>query len=183
MTAHGNTDPHREMKTSKCKIKEPQLSLHFLNFIFIMIKLKKYYLSESLFGVQNSMLFTICIILYKYHHKKFKSIFFTLKINSGSMVYLATPTLLQIPTHAPVHSMSVNLSVSNFIQKNQIIFGFFHLLLYLWLTYAMIHSSIPFLLWLVICHCINILLGIHWLVMNWLVLSFGYYEQCGYDHS
>lgn len=96
--------------------------------------------------------------------QKIQEYFFTLKINSGSMVYLATPTLLQIPTHAPVHSMSVNLSVSNFIQKNQIIFGLFHLLLYLWLTYAMIHSSIPFLLWLVICHCINILLGIHWLV-------------------
>lgn len=109
------------------------------------------------------MLFTICIISYKYH-KKFKSIFFTLKINSGSMAYLRTPSLLQLPTNPPVHSMSMNLSVSNFIQKNHIIFGLFHLLLYLWLIYAMIHSSIPFLLWPVICHCINILLGIHWLV-------------------
>lgn len=40
----------------------------------------------------------------------------------------------------------------------------FSLIIIFMTHYAMIHSSIPFLLWLVICHCINILLGIHWLV-------------------
>lgn len=76
MTAHGNTDPHREMKTSKCKIKEPQLSLHFLNFIFIMIKFKKYYLSESLFGAQNSMLFYYMHNIIQISSQKIQEYFF-----------------------------------------------------------------------------------------------------------